>query len=78
MDITLVDVTDVAETLPGDEVVLFGERGDRGTHEDELLGVEEVAAAAGTIPHEILCRVGSRVPRRYLSDGFEQTEEPGR
>jgi alanine racemase len=27
--------------------------------------VEEMAAWAGTIPHEILCRVGPRVPRRY-------------
>lgn len=28
--------------------------------------VEEMAAWAETIPHEILCRVAPRVPRRYL------------
>lgn len=32
------------------------------------IGVEEMAAAAGTIPHEILCRVGARVPRVYRDD----------
>jgi alanine racemase len=30
--------------------------------------VEEFAAWAETIPHEILCRIAPRVPRRYLDD----------
>jgi len=31
--------------------------------------VEEFASWADTIPHEVLCRVGPRVPRRYLEPG---------
>lgn len=41
----------------GDDVILFGGDG---------LSVEEQAAAAGTIPYELLVRVGERVPRIYL------------
>ena len=40
------------------------------------ISVEEVAEWAGTIPHEILCRVGSRVPRRYSrTDGISATDD---
>jgi alanine racemase len=41
----------------GDEVIVFG-RGPEGTPR-----VEETARAAGTIPYELLVRVGARVPR---------------
>jgi alanine racemase len=41
----------------GDEVIVFG-RGPQGTP-----SVEEAARAAGTIPYELLVRVGARVPR---------------
>jgi alanine racemase len=44
----------------GDEVILFG-----GAAECRL-PVEEAARAAGTIPHELLVRVGSRVRREYV------------
>lgn len=62
MDLTLVDVTDLPDAGVDDEVVVFGEDGEGG------LRVETVAAAAGTIPHELLCRVGPRVPRRWTGD----------
>ena len=58
MDMTMIDVTGM-EVAPGDEVVIVGEQG------DESIGMREVAAAIGTIPYELLCRVGSRIQRRY-------------
>jgi alanine racemase len=58
MDMTMVDVTGTA-VAPGDDVVIIGHQG------DESLGVREVAAAIGTIPYELLCRVGTRIQRVY-------------
>ena len=58
MDYVTVDVSD-APVAAGDEVVVFGGRGDMH------LSVEEAADAAGTIAYELLVRVGSRVPRRW-------------
>ena len=43
----------------GDEVVLLGRQG------DAEIGIEELAAWAGTIPHEILTSINTRVPRVY-------------
>lgn len=56
MDLVTVDVTDLPDVRLGDEVVLMG---------DELT-VEELAAKLGTIPYEVLCSVGARVPRLYV------------
>ena len=58
MDMILLDITDI-EAYPGDEVVLLG------THGDERIDVREMAAAIGTIPWEVLCRLGSRIERIY-------------
>ena len=58
MDMTMIDVTGM-DVATGDEVVIIGEQG------DESLGVREMAAAIGTIPYELLCRVGSRIQRVY-------------
>jgi len=64
MDLTTVDVTDLpSPPRRGDEAVFFGRQG------DARLGVDEVAAAAGTVSWEILCGVGPRVPRIILSGG---------
>lgn len=59
MDYTLVDVTEVPGVRPGDEVVLIGKQG------RERIRAEEVAEKSGTIPYEVLCAVGKRVPRVY-------------
>lgn len=56
MDMILVDVTGV-DVAPGDEVVLIGRQGD-----DELTA-REIAATIGTIPWEVVCRLGSRIQR---------------
>jgi alanine racemase len=58
MDMIMVDVTG-ATVEPGDEVVIIGSQG------QERIDVREVAAAIGTIPYEVLCRVGTRIQRKY-------------
>jgi alanine racemase len=58
MDMTMIDVTGT-DVAPGDEVVIIGEQG------GESIGVREMAAAVGTIPYELLCRVGARIERIY-------------
>jgi alanine racemase len=52
MDMIAVDVTDLPPVMVGERVELWGTQ----------LAVEELSAAAGTIPHELLCGVSQRVP----------------
>jgi alanine racemase len=58
MDMLTADVTGL-DVHPGDEVVIIGAQG------DDRIDVREMAAAIGTIPWEIVCRVGSRIERVY-------------
>ena len=58
MDMSMIDVTGI-DVAPGDEVVIVG------TQRDEAMGMREMAATIGTIPYELLCRVGSRIQRMY-------------
>jgi alanine racemase len=57
MDLCMVDVTDIAGTTLGDEVVLLGRQG------AEEIGAVEVAGWMDTIAYEVLCGIGARVPR---------------
>jgi alanine racemase len=59
MDMILIDVTEVPDVQMGDEVVIFGKQ------DEEEISVEELAEKSNTIPYEILCNVGKRVPRIY-------------
>ena len=59
MDLVTLDVGELPVEI-GDPVVIFGES---APPERDRLPVEEQAEAAGTIPYELLVRVGSRVPR---------------
>jgi alanine racemase len=59
MDMLTADVTDVDGVGPGDEVVFLGSQGDNS------IDAREMADWIGTIPYEILCRLGSRVERKY-------------
>ena len=36
-----------------------------GRQADAEIGMREIAAAIGTIPYELLCRVGTRIERMY-------------
>ena len=58
MDMLMADVTGL-EVSPGDEVVIIGSQG------ADRIDVREMAAQIGTIPYEILCRIGSRIQRIY-------------
>lgn len=63
MDQCMIDVTDVNTVAVGDEIILFGRRG------DNEITVEELADSIGTISYEMLCVIGKRIPRVYLKDG---------
>jgi alanine racemase len=58
MDMITIDVTGM-DVSPGDDVALIGRQGD-----DEITA-REVAAQIGSIPWEVMCRLGSRVDRHY-------------
>lgn len=60
MDMCMVDVTEIAGVSVHDEVVLLGCQG------EERLSAEELARTCETIPYEILCSVGARVPRAVV------------
>jgi alanine racemase len=58
MDMLMADVTGM-DVSPGDEVVIVGSQG------AERIDVREMAATIGSIPWEVVCRVGSRIERIY-------------
>jgi alanine racemase len=79
MDVTLVDATD-APVRRGDRAVCLGKDG------GDAVTAWELAEAAGTVPYEILCGIGPRVPRVYTAGGEpagaavgagDSTEPPG-
>jgi alanine racemase len=57
MDLCMADVTDVPGASLGDEVVLLGRQG------SAEVGAVELAGWLESIPYEVLCGVGARVPR---------------
>ena len=61
MDLTMADVSEIPGVQAGDEVVLLGKQG------AEEIGAAEMAGWLETIPYEVLCAVGQRVPRVYHS-----------
>jgi len=60
MDQTMVDVTDIADAAIGDEVVLLGQQG------SDRITADDLAGHSGTIAYEVLCGVGTRVPRVWV------------
>jgi alanine racemase len=60
MDMTMVDVTDVPGVQVGHEAILIGQQG------QERITAADLAAWQQTIPYEVLCAIGQRVPRHYL------------
>ena len=55
----MIDVTSVPEATVGSEVVLLGRQG------NECIDADEVALATGTVSLQVLCGIGSRVPRVF-------------
>ncbi len=60
MDLTLLDVTDVPGVDIGDEIILLGQA------DHCSVTALEIAETVGTVPYEVLCSIGKRVPRIYL------------
>jgi alanine racemase len=58
MDMLTIDVTGL-DVAPGDVVTIIGRQG------DEEITAREMAGAIGTIPWEVVCRLGSRILRKY-------------
>jgi alanine racemase len=71
MDQTLVDVSAHGDIQVGDEAVLYGSQG------AERISLEEVARHAGTIPYEIGCQLGRRVPRVVIDTESDEPEAGG-
>ena len=71
MDQIVVDV-DGSEVEVGDEVVLLGAQG------GERITVGEWAERLGTIPYEVVCGIGPRVPRRTIGDAPLPSRAPRR
>ena len=69
MDQTMVDLSGIPDAAIGDEVVVYGSQG------GERISLEEVARKVGTIPYEITCQLGGRVPRVHVDS--EAAEQPG-
>jgi alanine racemase len=59
MDQLMVDCGDDLVAV-GDEVVLIGKQG-RGE-----ITAQGLASLLGTIPYEVVCGIGTRVPREYV------------
>jgi len=60
MDLTMVDVTGIPGVSKGDEAILIGGQG------EERITADEIAKKIGSIPYEVLCLIGKRVPRVYI------------
>ena len=61
MDQMMIDATEAHWLQNEDEITLFGAKG--------APSVTELSRLCDTIPYEILCGVGERVPRIYLQNG---------
>ncbi len=57
MNLTMVDVTDIPNVQPEDEVVLLGSQG------KESISAEQIASLIGTIPYEVVTRINWQLPR---------------
>lgn len=63
MDSVCADVTDVPQVTPDDEFVLLGSQG------GERITATDLAMLRGSIPNEVFCDFGPRLPRVYLRGG---------
>lgn len=62
MDQTMLDVGEIKDLKIAEEVTLIGRQG------KERISVEELANLSRTIPYEVVCGIGSKIPRLYLPD----------
>ena len=62
MDQFMIDVTDIPDVKPGDDVILMGSDGNIS------ITADEIAKVLDTINYEVLCMIGKRVPREYIKN----------
>lgn len=65
MDQTLIDITSLPDVKIGDTVTIYSNEIEGGC------SIEEAAERVGTINYELLCAIGTRVPRIYIEGGKE-------
>ena len=65
MDQTLIDVSDIPDVEIGDVVTIYSDETEGGS------SIEHAAQLIGTINYELLCAIGTRVPRIYIQNGIE-------
>lgn len=70
MDLLAVDITGVATDV-GTRATLLGRQG------AEAISAVELAAEVGTIPYQLLCLFGLRLPRRTVEGRVGETLAPG-
>ncbi len=63
MDLTMLDVTSLPDARLGDVATIYGSDGPRGP----AVWASDVARLLGSVTSDLLCAVGARVPRFYLS-----------
>jgi alanine racemase len=73
MDMLTVDVTGF-DIAPGDEAVILGRQGDESWQQ---IDAREIAAAIGTVPWEVVCRIGARIERQYEQATGHRPQESG-
>ena len=61
MDRCCIDVTNLHDVEIGSEVILFGNQG------NETISIESAAELIGTIPYEIVCNIGTKIPRKMYT-----------
>jgi alanine racemase len=61
MDLSMLDVTTVPKAAIGDVVTIYGRDGERA------MEVSDVAREVGSVTSDLLCALGRRVPRFYIS-----------
>ncbi len=63
MDQTLIDVSDIPDVKLGDVVTIYSDAIEGGC------SLEHAAELVGTINYELLCAIGTRVPRIFIRNG---------
>ncbi|GAB4314053.1 MAG: alanine racemase [Candidatus Zixiibacteriota bacterium] len=61
MDMTVVDITAIPDVAVGDRVTIMGRDG------NEHISAFELAERSGTIPYEVVCRLGNGLPREVVN-----------
>lgn len=71
MDQIMIDISRQPDISVGEPCVLIGKQG----HEE--IRLEEMALRARTIPYEITCQIGRRIPRRIINSTLPPHPEEG-